>query len=178
MSSAYFQAWDVKRPPPGDCNTIFGKGVYNSGVGAVQGAAGLIDLLTFGLTNLHGENKDWETRMASKEMTMVVPKEWSDKYGRMENKEVHLSDNAGYKITEQQKAMNKIKSSVRCRVEHVFGAMKIRMGNEILRSIGFARAKFWLCFFEWGEMRNLMYNMGRFVSLMRPKKVPKPVKVR
>jgi len=75
-------------------------------------------------------------------------------------------------LTEEQKAMNKIKSSVRCRVEHVFGSMKMRMGNEVLRSIGFARAKFWI------GMRNLMYNMGRFVSLMRPKKVPKPVKVR
>ncbi|MCL2709271.1 MAG: hypothetical protein FWE95_00185 [Planctomycetaceae bacterium] len=78
----------------------FGKGVYNSGVGAVQGAAGLVDLLTFGITNLHGENKDWEKRMSSKEMTMVVPKEWTDKYGRMENTEVHLSDNAGYKIVD------------------------------------------------------------------------------
>jgi len=74
--------------------------------------------------------------------------------------------------------MNKIKSSVRCRVEHVFGSMKMRMGNEVLQSIGFARVKFWLCFFEWGEMRNLMYNFARFVSLKRPKKCPKPVKVR
>jgi len=49
-------------------------------------------------------------------------------------------------LTEQQKQMNKIKSSVRCRVEHVFGAMKMRMGNEILRSIGFARARFWIGF--------------------------------
>ena len=68
--------------------------------------------------------------------------------------------------------MNKIKSSVRCRVEHVFGEMKMRMGNEILRSIGFARARFWI------GMRNLMYNMSRFVSLNRPKKVPKVAKVR
>jgi IS5 family transposase len=66
-------------------------------------------------------------------------------------------------LTEQQKAMNKIKSSVRCRVEHVFGAQKMRMGNEILRSIGFARARFWI------GMRNLMYNMARFVSLKCPK---------
>ena len=71
-------------------------------------------------------------------------------------------------LTEQQRAMNKIKSSVRCRVEHVFGEMKMRMGNEILRSIGFARARFWI------GIRNLMYNFGRFVSL----KCPKPVKVR
>ena len=71
-------------------------------------------------------------------------------------------------LTEEQKKMNKIKSSVRCRVEHVFGSMKMRMGNEILRSIGFARARFWI------GMRNLMYNFSRYVSL----KCPKPVKVR
>jgi IS5 family transposase len=75
-------------------------------------------------------------------------------------------------LTEQQKANNKVKSSVRCRVEHVFGEMKMRMGNEILRSIGFARARFWI------GMRNLMYNMSRFVSLMRPQKLPKAAKVR
>ena len=66
-------------------------------------------------------------------------------------------------LTETQKTMNKIKSSVRCRVEHIFGAQKMRMGDELLRSIGFARARFWI------GMRNLMYNMGRFVSLKRPK---------
>jgi len=44
----------------------FGKGVYNAGVGAVQGAAGLVDLLTFGLTNLHGESKDWEKHKSAK----------------------------------------------------------------------------------------------------------------
>jgi IS5 family transposase len=72
-------------------------------------------------------------------------------------------------LAEQQKEFNKVKSNVRCRVEHVFGAMKMRMGgNEILRSIGFARAKFWI------GMRNLMYNFGRFVSLGGPR----PAKVR
>jgi len=66
-------------------------------------------------------------------------------------------------LTEEQKAMNKMKSSVRCRVEHVFGAQKMRMGNEILRSIGFARARFWI------GMRNLMYNFSRLVSFGGPK---------
>jgi IS5 family transposase len=75
-------------------------------------------------------------------------------------------------LTEEQKIMNKIKSSVRCRVEHVFGSMKMRMGNTILRSIGFGRARFWI------GMRNLMYNMSRFVSLKCPKKLPKSVKLR
>jgi len=71
-------------------------------------------------------------------------------------------------LTEDQKATNKVKSSVRSRVEHVFGAMKMRMGNETLRTIGLERAAFWI------GMRNLVYNMGRFVSLKRPR----PVKVR
>jgi hypothetical protein len=63
--------------------------------------------------------------------------------------------------------MNRVKSRVRCRVEHVFGAMKNRCRDEVLRSIGIARAKFWI------GMRNLMYNFGRFVSLRCPKKLPK-----
>jgi len=72
------------------------------------------------------------------------------------------------KLTEGQKSLNRVKSSVRCRVEHIFGSQKMRMGNEILRSIGFARARFWI------GMRNLAYNLSRFVSL----KLPKGVKVR
>ena len=73
-------------------------------------------------------------------------------------------------LTEAQKESNKVKSSVRCREEHVFGEMKMRMGNEVLRSIGFARARFWI------GMRNLVYNMSRLVSLKRPKKMPKVAK--
>jgi len=63
-------------------------------------------------------------------------------------------------LTEEQKEMNREKSRIRCRIEHIFGGeMKMRMGNEVLRSIGFARARFWI------GMRNLMYNMSRLVSL-------------
>jgi IS5 family transposase len=66
-------------------------------------------------------------------------------------------------LSEDQKRMNRMKSKVRCRVEHIFGEMKMRMENEVLRSIGFGRARFWI------GLRNLMYNMSRFVSLKRPK---------
>jgi IS5 family transposase len=82
-----------------------------------------------------------------------------------------MTHEKGYRnnpLTDDQKATNKVKSSVRCRVEHVFGAKKMRMGNEILRTIGLERAAFWI------GMRNLMYNFGRFVSL----KCPRPGKVR
>jgi IS5 family transposase len=66
-------------------------------------------------------------------------------------------------LTEKQKESNRKKSRVRCRVEHIFGEMKMRMGNEVLRTIGMARARFVI------GMRNLVYNMSRFVSLKRPK---------
>ncbi|MDR0705758.1 MAG: IS5/IS1182 family transposase, partial [Planctomycetaceae bacterium] len=54
---------------------------------------------------------------------------------------------------------NFIKSSVRCRIEHVFGLQKKRMGDEILRTIGRKRAKYWI------GMRNLVSNMCRAVTL-------------
>ena len=66
-------------------------------------------------------------------------------------------------LTEEQKERNREKSKIRCRIEHVFGAMKSRCRDEILRTIGKARAKFWI------GMKNLTYNMGRLVSLKRPK---------
>jgi IS5 family transposase len=81
---------------------------------------------------------------------------------------IHEKGYRNHPLTEQQKESNKVKSSVRCRVEHVFGAMKVRCRDEILRSIGFERARFWI------GMRNLVYNLSRFVSL----KCPKPKKVR
>ena len=71
-------------------------------------------------------------------------------------------------LTDEQKKFNKVKSSVRCRVEHVFGEMKSRCRDEVLRTIGIGRAKFWI------GMKNLTYNMGRFLSL----KCPKPCRVR
>jgi len=69
-------------------------------------------------------------------------------------------------LTEEQKTMNRTKSKIRCRVEHIFGMMKVRCRDELLRSIGLERAAFWI------GVRNLVYNFSRFVSL----KCPKPAK--
>ena len=66
-------------------------------------------------------------------------------------------------LTEEQKKMNNMKSTIRCRIEHLFGAMKVRCRDEVLRSIGIVRAAFWI------GLRNLAYNMGRLVSLKCPK---------
>jgi hypothetical protein len=62
-------------------------------------------------------------------------------------------------LTEEQKASNRTKSKVRYRIEHVFGEQKMRMKDETLRSIGFARAKFWI------SMRNLGSNISRYLTL-------------
>jgi IS5 family transposase len=68
-------------------------------------------------------------------------------------------------LSEAQKESNRQKSKIRCRVEHIFGAMKVRCRDEVLRSIGLERAAFWI------GLRNLTYNMCRLVSVKRPKKV-------
>jgi IS5 family transposase len=63
-------------------------------------------------------------------------------------------------LTEEQKAGNREKSRIRSRVEHIFGAMKSRARDEIMRCIGIARARYQI------GMRNLVYNVSRYVCLM------------
>jgi IS5 family transposase len=62
-------------------------------------------------------------------------------------------------LSADQKATNKIKSSTRVRVEHVFGHMVTSMGGVLVHVIGLARVKVKVCF------KNLAYNMQRFVLL-------------
>ena len=57
-------------------------------------------------------------------------------------------------------ATNKIKSKVRARVEHVFGA-QAQMGGHIVRTIVFLRARFKI------GMMNLTYNMVRLTQLYK-----------
>lgn len=66
-------------------------------------------------------------------------------------------------LSDIQKQMNKVKSSIRCRVEHIFGYIENSMGGPELRYIGLARnaAGIGLC--------NLAYNMKRYITLTRNK---------
>ncbi len=66
----------------------------------------------------------------------------------------------GTPLTEEQKASNRVKSKIRSRVEHVFGA-QAQMGGHLVRTIGLARARVKIA------MMNLAYNMRRFVLLCR-----------
>ena len=59
----------------------------------------------------------------------------------------------GRTLTEREKQGNRARSKVRSRVEHVFGAMKMRAGDLIVRTIGIVRARCKIA------LRNLTYSM-------------------
>jgi IS5 family transposase len=73
---------------------------------------------------------------------------------------IHTKACRGRKLSAAQRDINKDKSRIRARVEHVYGWM-FRKGKLIIRSIGMARAQ--RCI----GMANLVYNMDRFAFLTR-----------
>ena len=54
---------------------------------------------------------------------------------------IHRKGRRGKPLTEQAKGSNRTKSSVRVRVEHIFGAQATDMGGTLVRTIGMVRAK-------------------------------------
>ncbi len=74
---------------------------------------------------------------------------------------IHRKGRRGKPLGEQGKASNRTKSSIRVRVEHVFGAQTNDMGGTLVRTIGLLRAKAKV------GMKNLAYNMRRLVQLRR-----------
>ena len=69
----------------------------------------------------------------------------------------------GKKPSAYAKAVNRKRSKIRSRVEHVFGAMKQKMHDTTMRCIGFARAKTKI------GLRNLAYNLTRYDFLLAAK---------
>jgi IS5 family transposase len=99
---------------------------------------------------------------------------WADSAYRSETQEQQLQATGhqsriherawrGSPLSEAQEVTNKEKSSVRARVEHVFGTMENDMGGILLRSIGIARAKVGV------GLMNLTYNLKRIEVLIRKK---------
>lgn len=76
--------------------------------------------------------------------------------------EIHENGTKARKLTELEKANNRRKSSVRCRIEHVFGFMTNTMRAIYIRSIGIDRAEAKI------GLVNLTYNMMRCVQLCKP----------
>ena len=68
---------------------------------------------------------------------------------------IHRKGKRGKPLTEPAKASNRTKSSVRVRVEHIFGAQANDMGGTRVLTIGGVRAKAKI------GMKNLAYNLRR-----------------
>ncbi|MCO4320246.1 IS5 family transposase [Aliidiomarina quisquiliarum] len=97
---------------------------------------------------------------------------WADSAYRSEENDVILGG-LGYRnqvhrkgarnkpLTKRQQQANSKKSSVRARVEHVFGSIENEQGGLFVRTIGLARATTKVC------LMNLVYNMRRYVTLHR-----------
>jgi IS5 family transposase len=81
------------------------------------------------------------------------------KYGM--NNKVHEKGYRNKRLTQSQKARNKIKSKTRARVEHVFGFMEQSMNGLFLRSVGIVRASGII------GLINLTYNLFRYEQVMR-----------
>jgi hypothetical protein len=64
-------------------------------------------------------------------------------------------------LTEEQIASNTVKSKIRARVERVLGRMKTFVGELLIRSIGFARARLAIA------LMNLIYTIKRIEWLIR-----------
>ena len=62
-------------------------------------------------------------------------------------------------LTDDQKANNRIKSTKRARVEHIFGFIENSMNGTYIRTIGIARAKVNI------GITNLLYNIHRAIQL-------------
>jgi IS5 family transposase len=82
---------------------------------------------------------------------------------REKSKSVRLSvQQKGYRgrpLTKRQKASNRRRSKIRCRVEHVFGHMHSSMGGLNVRCIGKARASARI------GLKNLAYNISRLAII-------------
>ena len=72
-------------------------------------------------------------------------------------------------LTDEQKESNREKSRIRVRVEHVFGHMTNSMGGMTTRAIGIERTK---CVIT---LKNLAYNLSRWVCLANDKKLAIPI---
>ena len=86
----------------------------------------------------------------------------------------HRTGKRGKPLTEQAKDSNWTKSTVRVRVEHIFGAQTNDMAGTLVRTLGLVRAKAKI------GIKNLAYNMRRLVQLRRinPRPALKPGKSR
>ena len=78
---------------------------------------------------------------------------------------IHYKGYRNKALTTQQQTWNRARSRIRARVEHVFGHQVTAMGGKLIRTIGLLRARAKI------GLKNLTYNLQRFLILTRPRNV-------
>ena len=110
----------------------------------------------------------------SEEVEKAKPKVYADSAYHSQPIRTFLSNNGlnpkicsksvrNKELSEEEKALNRENSKIRCRVEHIFGAMYQKAHDQVMRGIGLMRAKARI------GLRNLAYNMTRYEYLARAK---------
>ncbi len=74
---------------------------------------------------------------------------------------IHHKGARGHPLSDAKRQINTRRSRVRARVEHIFGSQHA-MGGKLMRSIGVVRARANI------GLKNIAYNLQRFVFLTRP----------
>jgi len=70
---------------------------------------------------------------------------------------IHEKGARNHPLSDAANKLNRIKSTIRARVEHVFGYMTTSMGGKLTRKIGLARTEAW-----WG-LKNMTFNFIRYL---------------
>lgn len=71
---------------------------------------------------------------------------------------IHEKGSRNHPLSDEAQERNRVKSSIRALVEHVFGCMTTSMGGKLTRKIGLLRSEAW-----WG-LRNLTFNLLHYVQ--------------
>jgi IS5 family transposase len=71
---------------------------------------------------------------------------------------IHEKGARNHPLSDAAKELNRIKTSIRASVEHVFGCMTMSMGGKLTRKIGLERNEAW-----WG-LKNLAFNFLRYLQ--------------
>jgi IS5 family transposase len=74
---------------------------------------------------------------------------------------IHRRATRNHPLSDAQTRANRARSTIRARVEHVFGAQQTTSGGRIVRTIGIVRARAKI------GLQNLAYNIRRLVTLER-----------
>jgi IS5 family transposase len=79
---------------------------------------------------------------------------------------IHEKGTRNHPLNDLHKGLNRLKSKIRCRIEHIFGCVENSMGGPELEYIGRARITTGI------GLSNLAYNLLRYVQLIRLGRVP------